>query len=61
MHMGGNGSFPFNVGWNVESIRTKFSSNAMANLQCIISDLGLGNVFKVVCGGRVGNVLSNPL
>jgi len=33
----------------------------MTNLQCIVSDLGLGNVFKVVCGGRVGSILSNPL
>jgi hypothetical protein len=33
----------------------------MANLKCFISDLGLGNVFKVACGGRVGSILSNPL
>jgi hypothetical protein len=33
----------------------------MADLQCIVSNLRLGNVFKVVCGGRVGNILSNPL
>ncbi len=28
MHMGGKGSFPLNVGWNVEWIKTKFFSNA---------------------------------
>jgi len=29
----------------------------IVDLQCIVSDLGLGNVFKVVCGGRLGNIL----
>jgi hypothetical protein len=33
----------------------------MVDLQCIVNDLGLVNVFKMVCGGRVGSTLSNPL
>jgi hypothetical protein len=33
----------------------------MVDLQCIVNDLGLGNVFKMVWGGRVGSILSNPL
>jgi hypothetical protein len=33
----------------------------MVDLQCIVNDLSLGNVLKVVCGGRVVSILSNPL